>query len=383
MVSAISHVIPSRFIRLLRQGLPPALLLLLLLAASPPARGQLTTEPEKVDFGTITLGTSAVDSVVIFNTGLTTLLVNTADLIGRDVFHILPLNEVTLPSSAFVSVRITFEPPEEGCFEDTLLITWNQVTTRVPVLGCAVDRREGQSGRFVLDGGGGSVGDTVTSRLTLLLDPADLSIVHPERLDYSIQFDPDALWPVEVRASGGIDQTIIGIMPSDGLIRGTLLFPQSFPFSPEHLILEVDWIGLSTGKPINEVGAILRGSTDSQGVRVDTTVTGYLLLDGCTVDSPPFTRRIAARSVSVDPERRILQVDLVMPQGSRVEFGVVDMGGRRTAIEEVSRERVDGTDEDPDGIMRVRFDLAPIARGVHAVEVRLGSDRLTIPFLRP
>ena len=377
MISALPNIFAKQIAPILLCG---ASLLLFSLSSSR-LHAQIITEPDRLDFGTIALGTEAIDSITVFNIGLTSVLILNANLLRQVPFGVRSLTEVTLPSSASVPVRITFEPTEEGCFEDTLVITWEQFSLRVPVMGCAVDLREVKPARFVFEGGQGGVGDTMTSRLHMVLD--SLTVAPPLQLDFSIHFSPDALWPLQVRASDGIALISSSLSPASGRIEGRLKLPEGPPITFERLILEVDWIGLSTGEPINEVGVVLRYPSQVPEAHVDTSLVSTLLLDGCTVDSPPFTGRIAARSVRVDPERGVLQVDLVMPQTGNPAFSIVDVEGRRMPAGELSREPVTGPDNEPEEMTRIRLDLVPIPRGIHALEVRLGSDRIIIPFLRP
>ena len=382
MISSMLPAGPLRSVPLLRGVTLSVTLLCSALLSSLSAQPVIQTDPESVDFGTIDVGQTVTDSLAIVNRGSASAFISVIYFEDEKHFLLLtPGTSLTLPRNVFVRKIIAFSPSGEGCFQDTLVIVWDQGITRVPVEGCALDTAKEGKGWFALDGGAGWVGDTITSRLILMLDP--LAAPPPDRLDYSVHFGPDALWPLQVRTPDRVDPLSSVFRPADGRIEGSLALPEGLPRASETVILEVDWIGLSTGKPVNEIVAVLQGSTDAATIRIDTAVTGTILLDGCTVDSPPFTRRIAARSVSVDPEGMLLQVDLTMPQGSRVEFGVVDMEGRRMAIGEVSREGVISPGDDPEQTTRIRFDLAPIPRGVHALQVRLGSDRLTIPFLRP
>ncbi|MCB0714129.1 MAG: choice-of-anchor D domain-containing protein [Ignavibacteriae bacterium] len=220
-----------------------------------------------------------------------------------------------------------------------------------------------------LDTASGNVGEVVTMRLK-----TDFPLEHASAIttfELNLKYNPRSLWFQGVRSSIP-NVSLVVEQVSESEQRVVVTSVEGITTNGEELLL-IDWVGLSTGLPKNEV----RGDVTLivKGVATAEETLGLVLLEGCTIGSESFGRRVLISSIGIDPTGNELLVGFIPPDGVAGRLDVVDILGESRG--RVELDRGSGTEE------KVRVNVADLPRGLYAARFEFADDVLLVPFVRP
>ena len=231
---------------------------------------------------------------------------------------------------------------------------------------------------FALNTVRGNVGELITMTLRSdsalrVLDSLTGDPTPVNKIELYLQYNPESLWLQDVRpALSGLDVDVEKTSQYDRkiIIRGE---GGGLIENVGGDLLWLDWIGLSTGVPRNDVSGEV--AMAAQTMSVSQLVEGTVLLDGCTLGSQQFARRISVSSVSLDTRTDQLGLTYTAPEGVAGNLEVVDiLGASRTSL---PLERGSGMEQ------RQIIDLQELPGGFYALRIHSGDDVLVVPFFHP
>ncbi|MGE3799433.1 MAG: hypothetical protein AB7H80_00270 [Candidatus Kapaibacterium sp.] len=220
-----------------------------------------------------------------------------------------------------------------------------------------------------LDTVNGHVGEVVTMRLKV--DSALGNANTITAVELNLKYNPRSLWFQGVRPSApNVDVVVEQVSESEQRVVVTSVEGIT---SVEREFLLIDWVGLSTALPKNEV----RGDVTVRTKTAATTeeIFGLVLLEGCTIGSEGFGRRVLISSIGVDPTGNELLVGFIPPDGVAGHLDVIDVLGENRG--RVELDRGSGVEEN------VRVNVGALPRGLYAVRLEFADDVLLVPFVRP
>ncbi len=136
-------------------------------------------------------------------------------------------------------------------------------------------------------------------------------------------------------------------------------------------ILDLEFIGLSTGVEVNSVRV---DDIILKNIRTAGLDTAEVILIGCDlVDAGRFTKKIAIKAIAIDPLSSSAGISYDAPQGAVPLLGLIDISGARV----MQRELPSGNG----GEQRVQVPLGELSPGLYLLELRVGNDRSTVPIL--
>ena len=223
---------------------------------------------------------------------------------------------------------------------------------------------------FRLDTISGDVGGRMTMRMVADSVPAkfDADAV----IELTLTYDPQSLWLGDVRSLREhltVDMTPVAEGQAKVTIRGFLEQGNE----EEGDWLELDWVGLSTGVPKNIVEGEL--TVKSPNGLSSRSLSGLVLLEGCTLGAGTFGRRITLSSVGIDPSGGRLLIEYVAPDGVSGRLGIIDMLGAGRRMQRL--EGGSGAGE------RLEINLGDLPRGLYGLRIEFADDVLLVPFIRP
>lgn len=136
-------------------------------------------------------------------------------------------------------------------------------------------------------------------------------------------------------------------------------------------ILDLEFIGLSTGVEVNSVRVDGISLQNIGTVRLDTA---EVILSGCDlVDAGRFTKKIAIKAIAIDPLSSSVGISYDAPQGAVPLLGLIDISGARVMGRELPHG--DGSEQ------RAQVQLGELSPGLYLLELRVGNDRSSVPIL--
>ncbi len=280
----------------------------------------------------------------------------------------IPIDGLILESGISFSFR--FCPKEVRSHQATFRFVTDSGMFLVQLTGNGIQERA-TSHTYYLEPGAGHVGDPVTSKLKAdpLLTEAD-SVVS---VNITVQVDPKALLLQAVKSTKS--SVTASIMQQDyraGLYRINL--ESSEEAITGDTLLTLEFIGLSTGKPENRVELVgeVWKSKQRQDRNVDFT-DGLIFLEGCTVGTSGFGRRVQVESLRFNAAEKRIVLLYTAPDATPGKYAIVDASG--TAV--LHRNTPLGTGAPQE----LHVSLQNFPPGLYGMQMEFGDDTVIVPFI--
>ncbi len=184
----------------------------------------------------------------------------------------------------------------------------------------------------------------------------------------SISFDPTSLVFTSATLAGG--EHVIGRYVSDTSV--TLVRTSGTGLAHDGRLIDLHFVGLTTGRPMNDVRLQRLSVRGAGNVRVDSA--GLIALSGCEIGRDfNLVRKGAIRALAIDPNLRTAMIRYLLPEGADARITLVDASGQRVRL---------GSLAPGSGIEQgTQLDLSGLPPGFYIVEITVGQDRATASFI--
>lgn len=319
-----------------------------------------------IRFNQVNIGVCADQQILLMNTGDAPARLDSISFDGsRGAFTLIdaPALPLTLAPGERLNITVRFCPTEIGDVAGVWR-GWQEgrTDTALAVALLGYGREVDLPKETVLLLGDTSVRVGVPFRLPLSL----AGTVPPNTtLDYvRLVFNRRSLWFRNAFTAGG------ATLPKEFENDSTLLITGDGSTIGSK-ILDLEFIGLSSGQPINSV------RVDGIALKTITTVrldTAEVILIGCNlVDAGGFTKKISIKAIALDPLSSSVGISYDAPQGAVPLLGLIDLSGARV----MQRELPHGN-----GIeQQAQIQLGELSPGLYLLELRVGNDRSTVPIM--
>lgn len=279
-------------------------------------------------------------------------------------------NGLTLPPFTASALPFEFCPPSPGEYAASFRCITDQGIFIVETTGTSVEGQQEGARQYYLDTVSGSVGEKIV--LELFADPPLTPGDQIDSIGLTVRWDVRAMVLTDVRVLTSAGETPVDLRRSklgtgsEGIVMKGMDGPLT-----GHVLLLLEFIGLSTGKPTNIVR--LEGKTSSP---TDTVFSnGLILLEGCTVGTSGFSRKIAIESLAIDPSGTHVVLRYTAPEHAVGSVSAIDAAGA-----EVTRfQLAPGTGAQ----QSFRLPLDDFHPGLYGLLIEVADDRVILPFISP
>ena len=316
----------------------------------------------EIDFGSVIPGRCRDTVITLYNFDTTFVILSEIvpdRLSGIKAFEIAPLSAQPwrLEPGDSLLINVRFCPEGRGEAEDRITVRSDAGTST----GSDV-RGNGLIPIIWLDSAHANAGEEAL--LTLRIWPTD--ILNRRAYTIDLRVSPAALFTRKVVTDGSASYS----QGREGKIRINGTYPAKI--SPDGRILQISFLGLSTGSDVNPVEIEEFDPADS--VAMWDTIRGIVYLSGCEVGRiPGVGKRAALRSVQPNPASSNVTLIWQAPEGRIAYLSIYDgLGGK---VMTIPLPEGDGTPKE------FQLDLNDLPRGLYMLELVEREERGFYPLL--
>ncbi|MBN1449119.1 MAG: choice-of-anchor D domain-containing protein [Bacteroidetes bacterium] len=337
----------------------------------------LTSSP--MDFGDVTIGTTASRTVILRNDNPFSVRVTDAQAMGAmfRITGVQPAPPVVIPPDGSLEVTVEFGPETVALFEEELSLLYSDPCTQtdaIPLHGNGIDDRLRAGLR--IEAHEGSIDDVIDIPLLLT---QDLDGAGVESWEGAIRFNPTMLYPLEILQEGTLSAGMSVAMQYDGGDGLLSLSAAGAPLQSGIGALAILRMQVLIGDALRTPLAIEPDFTFTSGRAVveNRSDGAFTLIDYCDADGVRLVRQKAAATLTAyrpNPFREHAVIEYALSAEGRVSVVVYDHLGRETAM------LVDGFRTA--GSHRIDLDGSGLAPGVYFLVLQSPGSTIVQKIVR-